>query len=477
MGVELATSKLQSALAREDWLTILSAAYSKEDFLLETTTSLGQAKLLHVCAYTNNVYALKELLSRPGANPNVQVSEFIWRRMKTIQRTPLHFAAAAGHVSAIHALVAAGANLDGAPVAGEAKSASPLHTAVAFGHEGAVEALLYHGASIESRSDNIVTPTVLMTAVRCGKSQIVERLLTAKASVDARTEKGRTALGIAAMFGQVDCARILAQRGASISAVTTDRWSTPLHDAVERNQVGAVDFLISIGADATVKNKHGQTALGIATVSLRSAMLIALSTPAGRTSPESGARRMHRRVSSDISWAVPAEFLAVELDPDPITILEAGDVELEGLEIETDEDTRIGLKKHRNDRQTSISTEKAIADWEETPWTHSHITMSPKNVMAQRRVSEPAGRSRHPFKSDRARKNSREDRGVLENCNPADGHRRNLDSPSPTQEKRRLPRPFSMHLKAARALSMSSSAGGGSTDPGGLARAKGSSPK
>lgn len=143
------TSELQLALASEDWITILNTATSQDDFLTETQTSFGRAKLLHFCAYANNIRGLSILLRRRGVNPDITVKEFVRRRMVMRVRTPLHFAAAAGHVSAINALLDAGADIDGDPVLGESASESPLHTAAAFGHEAAVDTLLNRGAFLE----------------------------------------------------------------------------------------------------------------------------------------------------------------------------------------------------------------------------------------------------------------------------------------------------------------------------------------
>jgi ankyrin repeat protein len=90
--------------------------------------------------------------------------------------TALHYAAFFGSPEAIHALVAAGADLE-APSRNEqfAPEAHPLHSAVAAGRLDNAEALLRAGADPNARQHGGFTP--LMGAERSGNFDLAELLI------------------------------------------------------------------------------------------------------------------------------------------------------------------------------------------------------------------------------------------------------------------------------------------------------------
>ena len=74
---------------------------------------------------------------------------------------------------------------------------------------------------------------------------------------------------LAAGFGHIRCLRSLIEKAAVISqinAATLGFGSTPLMVAVEKQQLGAVRFLLNQGADVNLKDDYGFTALHLAAV-------------------------------------------------------------------------------------------------------------------------------------------------------------------------------------------------------------------
>lgn len=71
------------------------------------------------------------------------------------------------------------------------------------------------------------------------------------------------------MFGassqHVDIAALLIKFNTCVNA--TDKWAfTPLHEAAQKGRTQLCALLLAHGADPTMKNQEGQTALDLATV-------------------------------------------------------------------------------------------------------------------------------------------------------------------------------------------------------------------
>ena len=88
-----------------------------------------------------------------------------------------------------------------------------------------------------------------------------------------------SSLPLAAGFGHIRCLRTLIEKAADISqinAATLGFGSTPLMVAVEKQQLGAVRFLLNQGADVNLKDDYGFTALHLAAVSSMYEVVICL---------------------------------------------------------------------------------------------------------------------------------------------------------------------------------------------------------
>ena len=128
-------------------------------------------------------------------------------------------AAEAGNLTAVAALLAAGAP----PDARDGTEMTPLMVAVVHDHTAVVELLLARGANVNARDDGGVT--ALMLAANNGRGEILERLLRHGAAVNAQTRTGWTPLIYAAWTGRTDVARRLLAAGANPAATDRIGWT------------------------------------------------------------------------------------------------------------------------------------------------------------------------------------------------------------------------------------------------------------
>mgnify|MGYP001494184433 CR=1 FL=1 len=189
-------------------------------------------------------------------------------------------AAKEGDREALHRLVEEGVDVNLAPVDGE----TALHWAAGSWHTELTGSLRGIETDREEEWHSL-------NGLRADKVELVEALLAHGADVDARLEKkppqygfssqrlrvsviGATPLLLAAMDGNVDVMRVLAEAGAD-PRLGTEENTTPLMVAAglgqvpaetrvaERDSLEAVEFLwkLGAGADVNVTNVVGRTAL------------------------------------------------------------------------------------------------------------------------------------------------------------------------------------------------------------------------
>ncbi|KAL3429138.1 ankyrin repeat-containing domain protein [Aspergillus tetrazonus] len=117
--------------------------------------------------------------------------------------------------------------------------------------------LLDHGAQIDARGND--GDTALSLASVYGNSRAAEVLLHHGVT---DLELARSMM-YAAGPGHINVMNALMTHGAYIN-VQDSSGTTPMHMAVERNKPAAVWLLCSWGADVTLRNHSGQTALDVA---------------------------------------------------------------------------------------------------------------------------------------------------------------------------------------------------------------------
>lgn len=142
-------------------------------------------------------------------------------------RTPLLFAARAGHEAVVRLLLNRKANTEATDKSGQ----TPLLEAADKGREAVVRLLLDWKANTEATNDSGLTP--LFIAACEGHKTIVRLLLDWKANTEATMNSGQTPLFVAACEGHKAIVRLLLDRKANTEA-TTKSGRTPLLEAASK---------------------------------------------------------------------------------------------------------------------------------------------------------------------------------------------------------------------------------------------------
>lgn len=151
---------------------------------------------------------------------------------------------------------------------------TPLSKAVQGGHLEAAKVLLENGADPNVRG--FAGKTALFWAVERGYAPLANLLLEHKADPNISNTAGLTPLMEAAKDGRTDLVRDLLAHQADLNAregddglpgtldVSAGTGMTPLMLATVGNHSAVVNILLQAGADVTLRNRGGQTALDIA---------------------------------------------------------------------------------------------------------------------------------------------------------------------------------------------------------------------
>jgi len=134
-----------------------------------------------------------------------------------------------------------------------------LEYAVLHGQSELVQMLLKMGADPNEVGGGGTTP--LADAALKGDVVTARLLLEAGAHVDAVSAAGTQPIHDAALGGAAEVIRELAERGADVDARTRDEGRTALHLAAAMGKAEAAAALLDLGADRTVRDGKGRTAL------------------------------------------------------------------------------------------------------------------------------------------------------------------------------------------------------------------------
>jgi ankyrin repeat protein len=124
---------------------------------------------------------------------------------------PLFMAAGNGCLDVVHALIAAGADVNAV-----ADHVSALEEGAGSGDPQVVRALIAAGAKVNARER--FGNSVLVQTVYNGKVAAVQALIAGGAEVNSKDEGGQTALFTASQYGRPEMAQLLISAGADVNA-------------------------------------------------------------------------------------------------------------------------------------------------------------------------------------------------------------------------------------------------------------------
>ena len=212
--------------------------------------------------------------------------------------TPLHAAARSGHREVVNMLLRAGADVNAKMHCNPQRNmigGTPIMAAISSNRVECVKLLLQHGADISDTALQLINgaaykghieilsmllkcqPTALhsavpelskkngllplITATLAGHIDCVQLLLDSGADIHATQTNGATALHAAAHKGYDDILALLIDKGANINSQDTQRELTPLIVATCAGRTQCARLLIHRGADISVADGTGYSAI------------------------------------------------------------------------------------------------------------------------------------------------------------------------------------------------------------------------
>uniref|UniRef100_A0A665UFP3 Serine/threonine-protein phosphatase 6 regulatory ankyrin repeat subunit C-like n=1 Tax=Echeneis naucrates TaxID=173247 RepID=A0A665UFP3_ECHNA len=206
--------------------------------------------------------------------------------------TPLHAAAASGHLDAVQYLLRLGNWRTNGVLCVELMKCpsyrkSPLHIAAMHGRFTGSQILIQNGAEIDCADMYGNTP--LHVAARYGQELLISTLLTNGADKARQGIHGMLPLHLAALYGFPDCCRKLLSNGqfynimqSQISPagfdinILDDNGRTCLHAAASGGNVDCLNLLLNNGADVDIKDILGRSPLHYAAANGNSHCTISL---------------------------------------------------------------------------------------------------------------------------------------------------------------------------------------------------------
>lgn len=197
-------------------------------------------------------------------------------------QTPLHLAAQKGRLDIVQFLLEKNAD----PSSVDNSGSSPLHIAITYRHPAVASFLIKNKSNLTLK--NVLGFVPLVLAALFGDAYLVQECLAAGVNPNAKNNEGKTALHFASSFYDDDMTKTLLKHKADPNLVdnsgstpfhyvgspaianlllskkvdinkANNEGNTPLHTAALRGRSDIIQYLISAGADSSIKNNKGQT--------------------------------------------------------------------------------------------------------------------------------------------------------------------------------------------------------------------------
>uniref|UniRef100_A0A336MC35 CSON014921 protein n=1 Tax=Culicoides sonorensis TaxID=179676 RepID=A0A336MC35_CULSO len=201
------------ALSQQDYYVLEEMV--KENPKILTFKDDSDRLIHHWAALGGRDRLLEHLYALPTA-PSIDIED-------DTKATPLILATLKGSLSCVKFLVEKGANINAKNWQGH----SPFQYACSKGYKDIVEYFLSKGADPNIRDNRNDVPLHRLASM--GKSDIMKMLFDSKAKieVDVQNKEGCTPLHLACEDGEVQCAMMLLEKGASIE-IQNKEEKTPL---------------------------------------------------------------------------------------------------------------------------------------------------------------------------------------------------------------------------------------------------------
>jgi len=209
----------------------------------------------------------------------------------------LSTAAQSGNLTLCHTLLQNGVNPNHLDLTGFL----PLHYACARGHADVARLLLEYGSDCTAY---LTGYSPIELSARSGSLQVIEHLLHFGADIEETGAGKRPPLVSAVASMQLECVKVLLDRGADINARDV-RGNTALHEAAKlKEPVDMIFMLLRRGAETQIRNFDEKTPMEVAMATIN---VPALEAFGGRIAPGSGDGSEEESVFADqVSLSVSA---------------------------------------------------------------------------------------------------------------------------------------------------------------------------
>jgi len=217
--------------------------------LVLSVSPAAYASEIHDAAAAGDLEAVESIVAVDGSQATAQ---------DVRNDTPLHLAAAGGHVEVVRYLLGSGVPVD----IGDNENTSPLGVAAINGHMEIAGLLIERGADVSLADDNGATP--LHWAIYNGHLELASMLLDRGADPTATKTNGSTPLHGAAFYNHYENVLLLLDHGGDVHARTTGLYTPLLSAAAGQGGLDVARALVEAGADVHDRNEWGESALMLA---------------------------------------------------------------------------------------------------------------------------------------------------------------------------------------------------------------------